>query len=192
MAAVLFSALLAGAQKQWHWKHIRSMTEQNQMVSHNFLSNSSKLHFNKRECHHNGHSHKNSEYFFLKQALPERFAYSYLRAWVLCAHLSLLLEQVQLVWDTWELQGKVNFIQNSLHMIFKPPLYLLSCSCTSQIHASSSFNHTHTCLCLFIKCWLHGLGRAKQLRLDNFRLTPASEVWVWSSKCGVSWVLTVQ
>lgn len=168
MAAVLFSALLAGAQKQRHWKCVRSKTEQNQMFSHNFLPNSSKLHFSKWECHHDGHSHKNSEYLLLKQALPERPAYSYLWAWVLCAHLSLLLEQVRLVWDTWELQGKVNFIQNSLHMIFKPPLYL-SCSCTSQVHASSSFNHTHTCLCLFIKCWLHGLGQAKQLRLATFQ-----------------------
>lgn len=176
MAAVLFSDLLAGAQKQWHWKCIRSKTEKNQMVSYNFLSNSSKFLFSNWECHHDVHSHKNPEYLFLKQALPERLAYSYLWVWILYAHLSLLLEQVGPVWDTWELQGKVNSIQNSFYMIFKPPLYLLSCSCTSQIHASSSFNHTHTCLCLFIKCWLHSLGQAKQLRLDNFRLTPASGV----------------
>lgn len=63
----------------------------------------------------------------------------------------------------------MNFIQNSLHMIFKPPLYLLPCSCTSQIHASSSFNHTPTCFCLFIKCRLHGLEQAEQLRLATFQ-----------------------
>lgn len=54
-------------------------------------------------------------------------------------------------------------------MIFKPPLYVLPCSRTSQIHASSSFNHTPTCFCLFIKCQLHGLGQAKQLRLATFQ-----------------------
>lgn len=48
----------------------------------------------------------------------------------------------------------------TLCMIFKPPLYLLPCSCTSQIHASSSFNHAPTCICLFIKCQLHCLGQA--------------------------------
>lgn len=58
---------------------------------------------------------------------------------------------------------------NSLRVIFKPSLYLLLCSCTSQIHASSSFNHTPTCFCLFIKCQLHGLGQAKELRLATFQ-----------------------
>lgn len=66
-------------------------------------------------------------------------------------------------------RGRMNFIQNSLCMIFKPPLYLLPCSCTSQIHASSSFNHAPTCICLFIKCQLHCLGQANQLRLAMFQ-----------------------
>lgn len=170
MAAVLFSALLAGAQKQWHWKCIRSRTEQNHkwflIISfptvQSFISANENVIMMATVIKIQSISYWNQ---LSQKDLPIA---SYLWAWVLCAHLSLVLEQVGLVWDTWELQGKVNFIQNSLHMIFKPPLYL-SCSCTSQIHASSSFNHTHTCLCLFIKCWLHGLGRAKQLRLATFQ-----------------------